>query len=204
MTSTGSSSSAPPDAPATARAELVIGPTTYNSAGLLDAAADALLWAVNGGFGGVTSRVVLVDGGSTDGTADRVRALVGPERLVALDRVRADAQDGGAFLGRVPFRNQLEHLALAARGPLPRRRGELPVGQYRRIPGAGGAAGGSPGGGHRLVMTFLAPLFLAAAAGIAALVVAIHFISTREPATVPLPTARFAPDRPVRARSSIR
>ena len=50
-------------------------------------------------------------------------------------------------------------------------------------------------------MTFLAPLFLAAAAGIAALVVAIHFISTREPATVPLPTARFAPNRPVRARS---
>jgi hypothetical protein len=50
-------------------------------------------------------------------------------------------------------------------------------------------------------MTFLAPFFLAAAAGIAALVVAIHFISTREPATVPLPTARFAPNRPVRARS---
>ncbi len=50
-------------------------------------------------------------------------------------------------------------------------------------------------------MTFLAPAYLVAAAGIAALVVAIHFISTREPATVPLPTARFAPDRPVRARS---
>jgi hypothetical protein len=50
-------------------------------------------------------------------------------------------------------------------------------------------------------MTFLAPAYLAAAAGIAALVVAIHFISTREPATVPLPTARFAPNRPVRARS---
>jgi hypothetical protein len=50
-------------------------------------------------------------------------------------------------------------------------------------------------------MTFLAPAFLAAAAGIAALVVALHFISTREPATVPLPTARFAPNRSVRARS---
>jgi hypothetical protein len=85
MTSTGSSSSAPPDAPATARAELVIGLTTYNSAALLDAAADALCWAVNGGFGGVTSRVVLVDGGSTDGTPERVRALVGPECLVVLE-----------------------------------------------------------------------------------------------------------------------
>lgn len=50
-------------------------------------------------------------------------------------------------------------------------------------------------------MTFLAPAFLAAAAGIAALVVALHFISTREPATVPLPTARFAPNRSIRARS---
>lgn len=50
-------------------------------------------------------------------------------------------------------------------------------------------------------MTFLAPVFLAVAAGIAALVVALHFISTREPATVPLPTARFAPNRLVRARS---
>jgi hypothetical protein len=36
---------------------------------------------------------------------------------------------------------------------------------------------------------------------VAALVVALHFITTREPATVPLPTARFAPNRPVRARA---
>jgi hypothetical protein len=50
-------------------------------------------------------------------------------------------------------------------------------------------------------MSFLAPAYLAAAAGIAVLVVALHFISTREPATVALPTARFAPNRPVRARS---
>ena len=84
MTSTGSSSSAP-DSPAAARAELVIGLTTYNSAGLLDPAADALRWVVNGGFGAVTSRVVLVDGGSTDGTPERVQALVGPDRLVTLE-----------------------------------------------------------------------------------------------------------------------
>jgi hypothetical protein len=85
MTSTGSSSSAPPDAPEAARAELVIGLATYNSAGLLDTAADALRWAVNGGFGSVTSRVVLVDGGSTDGTPARVQELVGSDRLVTLE-----------------------------------------------------------------------------------------------------------------------
>jgi hypothetical protein len=85
MTSTGSSSSAPAEGAAGAHAELVIGLPTYNSAGLLDAAADALRWAVDGGGGGLRSRVVLVDGGSTDGTPDRVRALVGPAGLVALE-----------------------------------------------------------------------------------------------------------------------
>ena len=50
-------------------------------------------------------------------------------------------------------------------------------------------------------MTFLAPAFLFAAALVAAGVVAIHFIVTREPRTVPLPTARFAPLQPVRTRT---
>ena len=50
-------------------------------------------------------------------------------------------------------------------------------------------------------MSFLAPAFLVAAGLIAAGVVAIHFIVTREPRMVPLPTARFAPARPVRARA---
>lgn len=50
-------------------------------------------------------------------------------------------------------------------------------------------------------MTVLAPAFLLAAGLVAAAVVAIHFIVTREPRTVPLPTARFAPVRPVRTRA---
>jgi hypothetical protein len=50
-------------------------------------------------------------------------------------------------------------------------------------------------------MTFLAPAFLFAAGLVSAAVVAIHFIVTREPRIVPLPTARFAPERPVKARS---
>jgi hypothetical protein len=50
-------------------------------------------------------------------------------------------------------------------------------------------------------VTFLAPAFMVAAGLIAGAVVAIHFIVTREPRTVPLPTARFAPVRPIRARA---
>jgi hypothetical protein len=119
MTSTGSSSSAPVDR-ATARADLIIGVATYNSADLLDPAAEALRWAVNGGFGDVASRVVLVDGGSTDGTPDRLRAFVGsehvatleypvsatdllaqpyhgvPARLRAIERILRETQDAGA------------------------------------------------------------------------------------------------------------
>ncbi|HEX6535320.1 MAG TPA: BatA domain-containing protein [Gemmatimonadaceae bacterium] len=50
-------------------------------------------------------------------------------------------------------------------------------------------------------MSFLAPGFLIAAGAIAAAVVALHFIVTREPKMVPLPTARFAPDRPARGHA---
>ena len=84
MTSTGSSSSVPADGAAEERADLVVGLATYNSADALQSAGDALRWLVDGGFGGVSSQVVLADGGSTDGTPDRVRALVGPLRLVSL------------------------------------------------------------------------------------------------------------------------
>jgi Aerotolerance regulator N-terminal len=50
-------------------------------------------------------------------------------------------------------------------------------------------------------VSFLAPGYLVAAAVVAATIVAIHFLSTRQPRTVPLPTARFAPDRVVRAQT---
>ena len=50
-------------------------------------------------------------------------------------------------------------------------------------------------------MTFLAPGYLAVAGGLTLVVLALHFIVTRAPDTVPLPTARFAPDRPIRARA---
>jgi len=50
-------------------------------------------------------------------------------------------------------------------------------------------------------VTVLAPVYLLAAGLVAAAVVAIHFIVTAEPRTVPLPTARFAPLRPVRTQA---
>lgn len=48
-------------------------------------------------------------------------------------------------------------------------------------------------------MTFLAPGFLFAAFGVAALVTALHFIVTRQPRAGVLPTARFIPDLPATA-----
>lgn len=47
-------------------------------------------------------------------------------------------------------------------------------------------------------MTFLAPVFLFAAVGVAAVGVALHFIVTRQPTSSPLPTVRFVPISQVR------
>ena len=48
-------------------------------------------------------------------------------------------------------------------------------------------------------MTFLSPGFLFAALGVAAAVVALHFIVTRQPRAGVLPTARFIPNLPATA-----
>jgi hypothetical protein len=50
-------------------------------------------------------------------------------------------------------------------------------------------------------VSVLAPGYLVAAAAVAATILALHFLSTRQPRTVPLPTARFAPNRVVRAET---
>ncbi len=47
-------------------------------------------------------------------------------------------------------------------------------------------------------MTFLAPIFLAAGAAVAAAIVLLHFLARRRPRPAVLPTARFVPDRPAR------
>ena len=51
-------------------------------------------------------------------------------------------------------------------------------------------------------MTFLSPGFLYAALGVAAAVVALHFIVTRQPRAGVLPTARFVPDLPATATAT--
>ena len=50
-------------------------------------------------------------------------------------------------------------------------------------------------------MTFAAPLFVWAASAAAALTVVLHLLAWRRPPETPLPTARFAPDAPVRTVS---
>lgn len=47
-------------------------------------------------------------------------------------------------------------------------------------------------------MTFLAPIFLAGGAVVAAGIIALHFLARRRPRPAVLPTARFVPDRPAR------
>lgn len=47
-------------------------------------------------------------------------------------------------------------------------------------------------------MTFAMPFFAWIAAGVAAATVALHLLAWRRPPETPLPTARFAPERPVR------
>lgn len=47
-------------------------------------------------------------------------------------------------------------------------------------------------------MTFLAPLFLAAGAAAAGVIVLLHFLARQRPRPAVLPTARFVPDRPAR------
>jgi hypothetical protein len=50
-------------------------------------------------------------------------------------------------------------------------------------------------------MSLLVPWFLMAAGAAAAVAVVLHFLAAREPKAVPLPTARFAPDRPGPSRA---
>jgi hypothetical protein len=47
-------------------------------------------------------------------------------------------------------------------------------------------------------VSFLAPLFLAAGAAVAGVVVLLHFLARQRPRPAILPTARFVPDRPAR------
>ncbi|HEY7789515.1 MAG TPA: hypothetical protein VIC33_03285 [Vicinamibacterales bacterium] len=93
MASTGSNSSAPAaesvgDAhlalpvergPGAAAPELVIGIGAYNNAATIGAIGGAVRESLRGSLAGLSSRVVLAEGGSNDGTPDLMREALGPD-----------------------------------------------------------------------------------------------------------------------------
>ena len=89
MTSTGSSSSVATADTAPATVDLVVGLTSYQAASTIGGVAEAVRNGV-ARFQGVSNRIVLVDAGSTDGTAARAReALAGAGELVEIPPARA-------------------------------------------------------------------------------------------------------------------
>jgi hypothetical protein len=99
MTSIGSSSSTEPvDAAggqaATQAADLAVGILSYNDAATVASVAAAVRAGLAGSFEQVPSRILLADGGSTDGTVARVRDALGPKAAelveVSYPRVPAD------------------------------------------------------------------------------------------------------------------
>jgi glucosylglycerate synthase len=73
MVSTGSSSSGATAEPGAARAEVVIGLTSFNDAATIGAASAGVRDAIAQSFAGQTTKVVLLDAGSTDETVLQVR-----------------------------------------------------------------------------------------------------------------------------------
>lgn len=76
MTSTGSSATPPAD-PLAAGADVVIGIPAYNMARTIEGVLTTVLESVTGPLHPLRTAIVVADGGSTDGTADRAAALLG-------------------------------------------------------------------------------------------------------------------------------
>ena len=92
MASTGLSSSAAPSDATSAKAVLVAGLLSYADAETIGAVTTAVRDGLASHFGGVVSRIVLVDGGSADGTAARARDALGSSGgLLELSPARATA-----------------------------------------------------------------------------------------------------------------
>jgi glucosylglycerate synthase len=87
MPSTGSSSSAPAVDPAAGAADVIVGIGAYNNAGTIGDVAGAVRGGLRAHVPALASRIVLAEGGSTDGTPEVVRDALGPdaERLVQVD-----------------------------------------------------------------------------------------------------------------------
>jgi glucosylglycerate synthase len=92
MPSTGLSSSVAPSEATPAKADLVVGLTSYNDAETIGRVTAAVRAGLTRHFDGVASRIVLADAGSADDTTARARAaLEGADELIVIAHDRATA-----------------------------------------------------------------------------------------------------------------
>src|SRR4051794_921579 len=97
MASTGSNSSVQDVDVAASRADIVVALTSDNDVRTIGAVAGALRDGLARYFGASAVRFVLADAGSTDGTRQAVREVVGPAALLEVEYEHATE------LGDVPY-----------------------------------------------------------------------------------------------------
>jgi hypothetical protein len=100
MVSTGSSSSVPAADPAAPAVDIVVALTSYNDVRTIGAVARAALDGLTRYFASSAVRFVLADAGSSDGTREAAREVVGPSALVEVE------YDRGTKLGDLPYHGQ--------------------------------------------------------------------------------------------------
>ena len=105
MVSTGSNFSGQDADVAASRADIVVALTSYNDVRTIGAVAGALRDGLARYCASSTVRFVLADAGSTDGTREAARAVVGASALVELEYER------GAELGELPYHGHPGHVA---------------------------------------------------------------------------------------------
>jgi hypothetical protein len=105
MASTGSSSSIREADVAASRADIVIALTSHNDVRTIGAVSRALRDGVAQYFASSAVRFLLADGGSTDGTREAAREVMGPSTLVDVEYER------GAGLGELPYHGHPGHVA---------------------------------------------------------------------------------------------
>ncbi len=105
MASTGSNFSIQDADAAASRADIVVALTSYNDVRTIGAVARAVRDGLARYFPSSAVRVVLADGGSTDGTREAARAVLAPAALQEVE------YDRGAELGELPYHGHPGHLA---------------------------------------------------------------------------------------------
>jgi glucosylglycerate synthase len=105
MASTGSNSSVQETDVEASRVDIVVALTSYNDVLTIGAVARALRDGLARNFASSSVRFVLADAGSTDGTREAAREIVGPSALVEVEYER------GAELGELPYHGHPGHVA---------------------------------------------------------------------------------------------